>query len=521
MNKNNIIILLLFAFSANNVVFSEKLFLCYYGSWASYSSGLGKLEVEDINTELCTHLIYSFVGINNQGTVISLDPRLDYAENNGRDNFRRFNALKLRNPKLKTILAVGGWSEGSAKYSIMAASPNFRRNFIESALKLVLDYGFDGFDIDWEYPNRRDTVNGRADINNFTQLLKEIKEVFIQYGLLVTAAVSSVGHMAVLSYDIPAISQYLDIVSVMTYDMYGAWNTVTGHNAPLHKGEGDEGAVKETLFTVDVAIEYWLREGCPREKLVLGLPLYGRTFTLANANVNSVRAPSVGPGIGGPFTVTSGFMGYNEYCILHQTQPWDVRYDSLAKVPYAIQGRNWLSFDNADSLTTKVEYALDLNLAGVMVWSIDTDDRHGVCGDGELPLLRAINKALASAEDITPENTSTTSPPSTPALSSTSASSSTPATSTTPSTIPTSPSPSTTVSYTSTTTTRSTTTTAPNTSVCKSEGFAADPESCTSFFICVDVNGVLEPKRFQCPGNLVWDQQSVSCNYQHIVNCTL
>lgn len=89
----------------------------------------------------------------------------------------------------------------------MAANPALRKNFVTSALQMILKHGFDGFDVDWEYPNRRDSVNGPADIDNFTTLLKELSEAFKPHGLLVTAALSADKSSASLSYDIPAISK--------------------------------------------------------------------------------------------------------------------------------------------------------------------------------------------------------------------------------------------------------------------------------------------------------------------------
>lgn len=89
----------------------------------------------------------------------------------------------------------------------MAANPTLRRNFVTSALNFVKSYGFDGLDVDWEYPNRRDSVNGQADIDNFTQLLKELRAEFDKDNLLLSSAVASVKDVASLSYDIPAILQ--------------------------------------------------------------------------------------------------------------------------------------------------------------------------------------------------------------------------------------------------------------------------------------------------------------------------
>ncbi|CAG4980791.1 unnamed protein product [Colias eurytheme] len=506
-----IVLMLVGVVSAN-----EKKIVCYYGTWATYRNGNGKFDVGNINPDLCTHLVYTFVGINSQGNVVSLDPYLDLPDNWGRDNFRIFNALKQKNTKLKTILAVGGWNEASAKYSIMAASSALRKNFISSAIKMIMTHGFDGLDIDWEYPNRRDSVNGKADIENFTKLLKELRTEFDKYGLLLSAAVASTRDTASLSYDIPSIGQYLDLVGLMTYDMYGPWDTVTGHNSPLHKGEGDEHVARENLNTVDVAVEYWLSQGFPPEKLVIGLPFYGHTFTLTNPNIYSVRAPSFGPGISGPYTATSGNIGYNEFCSLLREQEWNIYFDSLAKVPYAVQNRNWVSYDDVNSLIAKAKYALSMNLAGVMIWSIETDDFHGLCSNETFPLLRAIKRTLSSSTSpgttIGPVSTPTTNSPITTPISTTPHS-----TSSTSSV--TSPGSSSTISSTATTAAPSTPTTG---FTCESAGMFPNPKDCGSFYVCIqNLDGSFLPHYFTCPANLYWDEIMMSCNYRYAVSCSV
>ncbi|KAI5644635.1 glycosyl hydrolases family 18 domain-containing protein [Phthorimaea operculella] len=365
----------------------KKPIICYYGTWATYRPGDGQFNVEDVNTDICTHVIYTFVGIVAEGYVISLDPWLDLPDDGGRDNLRKFTALKERNPDLQTILAVGGWNEGSANYSIMAGNEAYRKNFISSALDFVQTYGFDGFDIDWEYPNRRDTVNGEADIDNFSLLVKEIKEEFSKYGLSVSAAVSAVEEAAVQSYDVPVICEYLDFVHVMTYDMYGPADNFTGLNAALHLGEAG------LVNTVDVAIEYWLSAGCPAEKVIMGLPFYGKTYNLVDPEQNGVGAPSNGPAPAGPITQENGTLAYSEICLLLQDETWNVNFEPLARVPYASRGNVWISYDNPQSITEKVNWALEKNIGGVMFWSIESDDFHGNCGE-KFPLLNAINDAI-------------------------------------------------------------------------------------------------------------------------------
>lgn len=95
---------------------------------------------------------------------------------------------------------------------------------------------------------------------------------------------------------------------MMTYDFHGAWDPATGHNAPLLRYESEN----EDSFNVKNAINYWLSEGAPAEKLILGIPLYGRSFRLADPTQNSVGAPSTGEGIGGQYTSQNGMIGYNE-----------------------------------------------------------------------------------------------------------------------------------------------------------------------------------------------------------------
>lgn len=84
-------------------------------------------------------------------------------------------------------------------------------------------------------------------------------------------------------------------------------------------------------------------------------------------------------------------MGYNEICPL--TNTWTYKWSNVYDVPYIYKGHQWISYDNVKSLEKKVDFALGKNLAGVMIWSIETDDFRGKCGQ-KYPLLNAINNKL-------------------------------------------------------------------------------------------------------------------------------
>lgn len=97
--------------------------VCFFGSWAVYRPGNGKFDVEDIDPNLCTHVIYSFTGLSMQNEIQLLDAWNDVYDNYGKGAMMRFVGLKKLNPNLKALVAIGGWNEGSEKYSRVKLNP--------------------------------------------------------------------------------------------------------------------------------------------------------------------------------------------------------------------------------------------------------------------------------------------------------------------------------------------------------------------------------------------------------------
>lgn len=144
-------------------------------------------------------------------------------------------------------------------------------------------------------------------------------------------------------------------------------------------------------------MNYWIKNGAAKEKIILGMATYGRTFTLANSQNTGYNAPITGPGAAGPYTREPSTLGYNEFCEqqLNPTTRWSVVQDDKAKVPYAYRGNQWIGYDDIQSINEKARYVHDKNLAGAMIWSIETDDFRGKCGQGAFPLLASIRKGLS------------------------------------------------------------------------------------------------------------------------------
>lgn len=198
-------------------------------------------------------------------------------------------------------------------------------------------------------------------------LLQELKNALHPAGLIVTIAVGATSSRVDNSYDIPGIVPNVDFINLMTYDLHGSWDHTTGINAPLYAG-----CDKDHRLNVDACVKYWLAKGCPKDKLIVGIPTYGRTFTLQNPSQNGINAPSVGPGQAGKYTRQAGFLGFNEILM----NGWPRKWQADQKVPYAFNGNQWVGYDDKESVTEKAKYILSLGLGGCMFWSIETDDFH-------------------------------------------------------------------------------------------------------------------------------------------------
>ena len=214
----------------------------------------------------------------------------------------------------KVYLAIGGWNDSAgSKYSEMVTDPAKRSKFVEHVVPFLQQYGFDGLDLDWEYPKcwqgdcRKGKDSEKADFANWCD---ELKAAFKPHGLGLSAAVSASKTIVDAGYDVPRLAKSLDELNLMTYDFHGSWDKKTGHNAPMYHCEGDD----IDFFNTDSAVNYWIESGFPASKIMLGLPIYGRSFKLNDPAQNGIGAPARDGGSAGKWTRAKGFLGYYEVC---------------------------------------------------------------------------------------------------------------------------------------------------------------------------------------------------------------
>uniref|UniRef100_A0A090XFE2 Putative chitinase-like lectin n=1 Tax=Ixodes ricinus TaxID=34613 RepID=A0A090XFE2_IXORI len=274
----------------------QKVLLCYWASWSHYRVGNGKFSAKQMESTPCTHLIYAYAKVVS-GVIAPVDPNLDIQ---GNGMYRQFNALKRTNRDPKTLISVGGWKEGSQKFSKIASSQRGRQTFADSVESFLERHGFDGIDIDWRYPTQRG--GSWEDKKNFALLLEDLRETLDKKRHILTVTVSGLKHTISEAYDVSELSKHVDFMSVTAFDLFGPWNSFTGHPAPL-RGIADDSS--DTL-NVETSIENWISEGVDVSKLVLGMPLYGRTYTLEDPSEHGFNAPTSGPGKPGTLHQGSG-----------------------------------------------------------------------------------------------------------------------------------------------------------------------------------------------------------------------
>lgn len=373
--------------------------VCYFTNWAWYRQGEGKYVPENIDVDLCTHIVYGFAVLNNNNLLMK--PHDTWADFDNKF-YERVTSLKAKGAKV--LIAIGGWNDSlGGKYSRLVNSAAARKKFIDHVIKFIMKHNFDGLDLDWEYPVcwQVDCKKGPpSDKEGFSAWVKELKAAFQPHGLLLSAAVSPSNKVIDMGYDVPVLSQYLDWIAVMTYDYHGQWDKKTGHVSPMYGHPQDDNPYFNTNFT----IHYWIEKGAARHKLVMGMPMYGQSFTLRNVQNTGLNSPSGGGGEAGRYTRARGFLAYYEICYKIKSDRWTVVRDPLNTMgPYAYKGNQWVGFDDVNTIRLKSHWIKKMGLGGGMIWALDLDDFRARCGCEAHPLLRTINRVLRPLQYTVPD----------------------------------------------------------------------------------------------------------------------
>jgi chitinase len=367
---------------------AEPRVVGYFAEWGVYGR---KYHVSDIPADKLTHVNYAFAKIDNgECAITDRNAAIDRAypgdkadDGTLRGSFNQLQKLKAKHAHLRTLISVGGWG-GSAPFSDTALTEASRARFAKSAVAFITKYGFDGIDIDWEYPVGGGLEKNKArpeDKENFTLLLAELRKELDARGradgkqYLLTIAAPA-GPKTYASMELAKVARLTDWINLMTYDFHGNWSPLTNFNAALYPSK-DDPSKDETVrkhSNVDATVKGYLDAGVPADKIVVGVPFYGRGWggvKNVNDGLYQPHAPAAPRGTAG-----AGAWNYRDL-VANQIGKTQRHWHEQAKVPWLYDEKTgvMISYDDPESLRLKAEYVKEEKLGGVMIWELSADDK--------------------------------------------------------------------------------------------------------------------------------------------------
>lgn len=325
-----------------------------------YVAGYENFDPALVDATKLTHINYAFANIVDGTVRFELDT----------DSIKisKLIALKKTNPNIKVLYSVGGWV-WSDKFSHVAAFAQSRKKFAIGCVQLMKKHGFDGVDLDWEYPGQRaeDNAFRPSDKENFTLLLAEIRKQLDKYEqidkvhYLLTIATGA-DQAYIDNTDLAKAHEYLDFINVMCYDFYHGWHFQTGHHANLYpsekeKFEGNSG---------QQAITRYINIGVPANKLVMGIPFYGRQWEKVMLGNNGLYQPSMSTGM---------IIPYWEILEKLKSGKYEKMYDESAKSSYLwnVKDSIFISWETPKEVQIKTKFIKEKGLGGAMFWEYSLD----------------------------------------------------------------------------------------------------------------------------------------------------
>ncbi|KAL2757510.1 glycoside hydrolase family 18 protein [Sodiomyces alcalophilus JCM 7366] len=370
----------------------------YFAAWTLLKRGCSKRTIDHIRTDSLTHINVAF------GFIRPDTYEIYPIRGASISSFQEITNLKQEAPGLKVWIALGGWTHNDNDtdtqpvFGDLSSSSTKRARFIDKLVRFMLEWGFDGVDLDWEYPGAPDRGGQDRDTENYVQLVKDIRTRFDAegrgWGLSIAAPTS---YWYLRWFDIGNMHPYLDWINLMTYDIHGSWDEDSDWIGPHVYAHTNMTEIKKGLGLL------W-RNGVPANKVQLGLAFYGRTYLLESSSCTTPGCKFDDPGRAGQCSGTPGYMSWQDLKYIKETWNPKITHDKKEMVKYFTYDKNqWVSYDDEETIQDKVKFANEMGLRGLFIWAIDQDDydnsmldavlqpdglgkfkkRNGVGGDGQ------------------------------------------------------------------------------------------------------------------------------------------
>ncbi|KAK9419930.1 hypothetical protein SUNI508_06936 [Seiridium unicorne] len=318
-----------------------------------------RIAPDQIHTDGYTHLYYAFASIDPNSYEITAGSASDTSI------MDEFTALK--SSSLETWVAVGGFDFSDnttathTTWSDLCADAGHRASFISSTKSFMKAYGFQGIDLDWEYPVASDRGGQPEDTANFVILVKEMRESYgTDYGISLTLAPD---YWYLRYFDAKAMEPYVDFFGFMAYDLHGSWDADTKTLGSLVRGQAD---VRE-IYNDTLPLFY---DGLDPSKINFGLAWYGRGYTLA------------GPSKPGKCTNSAGVLSLVEIEEIIASKGLTPYLNTESMMKELVWGDQWIGYDDDETHALKRKFANNLCFGGTMAWSVDF---YSGTGDSDSP----------------------------------------------------------------------------------------------------------------------------------------
>ncbi|KAM0345237.1 hypothetical protein ACHAPU_006635 [Fusarium lateritium] len=361
--------------------------ILYFTNWGTHGANFQPL---DIPVKEITHVLYSFANVDaKSGSVVSSDSLADTNRlypgdvQGGKNVFgcvKQLYLLKKNNRNLKVLLSIGGYN-GSPALASGVSTQAGRKKFVSTAVKLITDWGFDGIDIDWEYP-----ANAQ-EARNYVLVLSAVRKALDQYStanklnyhFLLTIATSA-GSSNYNILNMKGMDAWLDAWHLMAYDYSGPWDSTTGHQANVFASKSNPLATK---INTDKVLNDYIAAGVPPNKILMGMPLYGRSFSNTDNFGKSY----------------SGTAGNSEGVYLLKELPRPgakTKYnaDLIASYTYDSKKRELVTMDDLKSGQAKAAYINERDLGGAFYWEASGDRL------GSASVVAGVKRTLGTLEKV-------------------------------------------------------------------------------------------------------------------------